>query len=771
MIRHIHPALASAPAPLAALALLALLAGLAAPAPVAAQVTYNYFPGTAATDDGRYVTLAGDRIETLAQDSLTFILAVPPGERQFELGIFDGDTGGLSGGAGHWDLRDTQLQYALFYDPYQLGSTDPVNLVGLWRGNEVNPTADPAGRWSADGASFPDNGWWNLTVNVPEPPDPLPGQAPSGATYYHLCISYRGATAAGAQDPCTGDLRPIDPQPQTLSNFKIRATTNISVLSFAFAYEAAMRFTNQDPFLLYPTWDGSFPGLGDPSWLTFPTTYDGSWSFLLDLPVSQDRLRIFDGDFDFGTGAIPTASPSGGPMAPCVDDDDVDTPNDADFPPFVVGTSGQRKDDSLPEGARLDGGVPADDNRGDAFRRSPCVHWWITSPGPDRDLATVGDNVVFTNDNPSSQREWEQFLISSEAGCDSSPLCDPSLGVCADHCTADALPPGIWRIDIEGVDLSNLNAWHSDQVSGFCLGCENLPRPYVVGDTVFWDLDGDGSQDADEPGLPGVVMELVDGHGVVLGQRTTGDGSTYLPGRWEACRGMNTGVGLVVDEFGLYCFEVSVPNSDPAALDSMGYTVRVADSNFQPGGALYDFFGVVPSASLPSPEQSNTVVEEGDNVLTYDFGYLDDRPCGDCEGKITRFVFRYTGTTTVDVEMWARRGGSTDPVFSGVVSPGELVTVVGPSTGKGGFAGTLGTEMTIEVDGALHAQIHTSCSVEVGPGTVAGDFVVLQAVSREGGPLCSVDDPTSALVVDDDGGGDDDDDDGKGRGRGRGRGK
>ncbi len=758
MIRHRHPAAAL-------LAALTLLAGLGASAPAGAQTTYNHFPGTAATDDGRFVALAGDRIETLAQDSLTFILAVPPGETQFELGIFDGDTGAVSATGHHWDLRGTQLQYALFYDPYQLGSTDPANLVGVWRGNEINPTTDPAGRWSADSASFPDNGWWNLTVNVPEPPDPLPGQAPSGATFFHLCISYRGTTAAGAQDPCTGDVRGPDPQPQTLSNFKIRATTNISVLSFAFAYEGAMRFTNRDPFVLYPTWDGTFPGLGDTGWLTFPTTYDGSWSFLLDVPVSLDRLRVFDGDFDFGTAAATTASPSGATMVPCADTDDLDTPNESDSPAFVLGTAGQRKDDSLPEGARVGGGVPADDNRGDAFRRSPCVQYRVTSPGPDGDLATAADNVVFHNDNPSSQREWEQFLVSSDPGCDSSSLCDPALGVCADHCTAGALPPGTWRIDVEGVDLSNLNAWHSDQVSGFCLGCDTLPRPYAVGDTVFWDLDGDGAQNGDEPGISGVVLELLDPHGAILGQRVTGDGSGYLPGRWQACRAMNTGAGLVVDEFGLYCFEVSVPNSDPAGLDSMGYTVRVADSNFQPGGALYDLFGVVPSASLPSPEQDDTVVEEGDNVLTYDFGYLDDRPCGDCEGKITRLVFRYLGTSTVQVDMWARRAGSNDPVFSGVVSPGELVTVVGPASANAGFDGTLGTELFIEVDGAFHAQVHTSCSQEIGAGTVVGDFVVMQAVSREGGPLCPVGDETSALE------GDGGDDGSNGQGRGRGRGK
>ena len=207
--------------------------------PAAAQ--YNYFP-TGAENDGRTVVLAGSQIETLAQDSLTFLLAVPPGVTQFEVGIFDGETGLAAPDGKHWDNGATQLQYALFYDPYQQGSTNPANLVGVWRGNESNSTAGPGGAWTASSATFPDNGWWNLTVDVPEPPEPLPGMAPSGATYYHLCVSYRAQTGSGMSDPCTGDARPVDASPSTISNFKIRATANISVLSFAFAYEGGAAF-------------------------------------------------------------------------------------------------------------------------------------------------------------------------------------------------------------------------------------------------------------------------------------------------------------------------------------------------------------------------------------------------------------------------------------------------------------------------------------------------------------------------------------------------
>jgi len=594
---------------------------LAAALPADAQ--YNYFPGGAATDDGRTVALAGDSIETLAQDSLTFILAVPPGVTQFELGIFDGETGSVgSGGLRHWDNGATQLQYALFYDPFMQGSSDPANLVGMWRGNETNATSGAA--WTASSASFPDNGWWNLVVDVPEPPEPLPGQSPSGATFYHLCVSYRGQTGSGATDPCTGDVRPADASPSTIANFKVRATTNIAVLSFAFAYEGALRLgASGDLATIYPLFTGTFPPLGSTFWLTTPTTYDGTWSFNLDVPTSQTLLRIFGGDFDFGTNAaIATTFPSQLPIVRCVDSDDADTPNDAFYPPFAV-VGGTRIDDSLPEGARPFGS-PQDNNSADIFRRSPCVVWQLTSPGPDQDLATTGDNVVYANTNPSSQREWEQFLVDTVAGCDTSPTCDPSISNCADHCESARLPPGTWRVDVQGVELSNLNAWRSENVSGFCINCGALPRPYLVGDTVFEDVDQNGFQDAGEPGIAGVVVELVDANGAVVDTRITGDPGFYPAGGWEACLARNTGADTPLDTAGLYCFDVSVPDADPAGTDVETYTVRVAAANFLPGGALFDHFGEEPSASRPSPEQTNEVVELGGNVMVYDFGYYVD---------------------------------------------------------------------------------------------------------------------------------------------------
>ncbi len=61
---------------------------------------------------------------------------------------------------------------------------------------------------------------------------------------------------------------------------------------------------------------------------------------------------------------------------------------------------------------------------------------------------------------------------------------------------------------------------------------------------------------------------------------------------------------------------------------------------------------------------------------------------------------------------------------------GETFTLIG--TDKNG---TLGTEITLFVDGNENTKIHTSCSNPIGPGLVSGDFTVIDGYSRNGGQL------------------------------------
>jgi hypothetical protein len=70
-------------------------------------------------------------------------------------------------------------------------------------------------------------------------------------------------------------------------------------------------------------------------------------------------------------------------------------------------------------------------------------------------------------------------------------------------------------------------------------------------------------------------------------------------------------------------------------------------------------------------------------------------------------------------------------VYEGWVEPGETFSFSGADR-----RGTLGTEISVYVDGYENARIHTSCSQPIGPGLTAGDFTVVEAESRNGGRIC-----------------------------------
>jgi len=112
--------------------------------------------------------------------------------------------------------------------------------------------------------------------------------------------------------------------------------------------------------------------------------------------------------------------------------------------------------------------------------------------------------------------------------------------------------------------------------------------------------------------------------------------------------------------------------------------------------------------------------------------------CGDCEGKITQLTLQYIGdidASTIVVTQKGKKHEPGDVVFDDTVEPGEQFTFIG--TDK---HGTLGTEITITINGGDATKIHTSCSQPIGPGLIKGDFLVIEGYSRYGGLLCPVTD-------------------------------
>ncbi len=122
----------------------------------------------------------------------------------------------------------------------------------------------------------------------------------------------------------------------------------------------------------------------------------------------------------------------------------------------------------------------------------------------------------------------------------------------------------------------------------------------------------------------------------------------------------------------------------------------------------------------PSPDPDN-----GDD------GSSDDEDC--CKGKVKELTLQYTVPDFISASIVVDQKDGTN-VFIGYIEPGDnTFTIVGADD-----KGTLGTVISIYVDGNLNTTIHTSCSKPIGPGLVSGDFEVISGTSGNGGALCPV---------------------------------
>ena len=114
---------------------------------------------------------------------------------------------------------------------------------------------------------------------------------------------------------------------------------------------------------------------------------------------------------------------------------------------------------------------------------------------------------------------------------------------------------------------------------------------------------------------------------------------------------------------------------------------------------------------------------------------LPDFPpaCDNCKGGVTQMDLTYNGLDSAFVEVTGENG--TPVYFSGMVGPGETITVVGDPPGD-----KLDKNTEIYVDGGLHAEVHTSGSQPIGPGLVLGDFTMAYAECKDNDdPICPVD--------------------------------
>ncbi len=552
---------------------------------------YCYFP-TGDVTDGRMVSQAGTQLSTLVGVGTEFdILVEHTGD--WELGIFDGDTGKDATGLvtndvtkGYWDHAapavNTQLFYRLYADPQgtltfddiagpdgQPGTGDEfVQPLYVWPGNAVfgigqqypgvSYFADPAG-FPTGGVQMVDNAWFGISL-----PASVAAETSRLGTY-----RYR--------------LRADLEVPETFveSSFKLRSTGTISPrANRPFQVIGALRRSG-DFATMYP----QYPDLT-------VTPYDGMWSLFMYVPVPQERLDIWDGDFDFGPEI-------GVPPLPR-DTDDLDSP----AVPFFVGETGGQ---FVAEGAQ-DFGVPPEDNHEPIYRREATapglgqVRYDVNYRGPGSTSGPVLWSVA--NNNPSGDKEWEKFTLSTVVGCEVAA----GIGERCDHEVAE-LPAGYYEIALDGLDMANIVAL---RLPFDMLGTARL------GDYVWFDSGPAQNhlQDGWESGIAGVTLELWadDGDGI-----------------FNPALDTQTGLTQTTDGAGYYLFEGLLPGDyfvviPPSETDVGGTLFGLNPSTPDVGGAIQDVIdsdGQIVTAGGFRVVSHMVSLAAGGEDLTIDFGFND----------------------------------------------------------------------------------------------------------------------------------------------------
>ncbi len=495
---------------------LATWMALSIPSGAMAQVVSNCLPSCDETD-GRFLSIPGANLSTLTAQDINIRIAVPSDVGQFQIQIFDGDTNLTGGPDSHWDLNFTLGQDLNFEMFYADGTGDPVN--------------NPAWPLTGIGNAMPDNAWFSApTINTE-----ARAQGEDGLYRYRLRV------------------RLANPASSSISNFKLRVTPDsvLATIGEPFGFQAPI-YSFADAEIIFPDWPNNvgdpnhdYPvGFGDKLTPKEPnyapnTTYDGTFTFFArnGVPgeggVDPTEFVAWDGDLDRGSFDNTM-----------LDTDDPNTPNDL-LPVWAV-------TDTKFEGAQPvnsnnppdNFAIPEDLN---LFRRA-----LVRTPAVAYDVFPADDTgwpggTRFVNDNPSGNQEWEQFRLSEA-------IENPST---ADYWGIADLKPGIYKIVLRGMDQQNFNAW---RVPAICVDSDGNPCPEPesvrIGDRVWQDLDGDtlggglGPDNDDEPGIPGVLMNVYSQSNLIN--------------------------QTITDTDGRYQFRVTEGNQGAAAL----YTVQVAPENF-----------------------------------------------------------------------------------------------------------------------------------------------------------------------------------------------
>ncbi|HKZ47297.1 MAG TPA: hypothetical protein VJ397_00765 [Thermoplasmata archaeon] len=240
-------------------------------------------------------------------------------------------------------------------------------------------TSSLVSTWNSD--SGVDDGWLDKAFATDSG-----ARAPSGNYFYRLDVAW--------EDPSAAD--------QVFNNFKVRATAQLGLVpgqDFGFAAGPQNLGPGGDPPV----------GSGDPD--PDPdvnnagaNSYDGEWNWYFYQPVKKTALTFRDGDADYAT-----------------DTNDFNTPD----------TDPDGSGEAWAEGVHP--GAPADDGGScSGCNVTPSIRYRITDP----------DGHLYSNFDPSGNREWEDYIIGPTN---------------ADFTVSYNLSAGLWRFRVVGMDAHNFN--------------------------------------------------------------------------------------------------------------------------------------------------------------------------------------------------------------------------------------------------------------------------------------------------------------------------
>jgi hypothetical protein len=592
------------------------------------QTAYNCLP-TCDSTDARFLAIAnGTSFITLSQPTLDLEIAVPKGTTTFTVGVFDGDARGTdSGGVAHWDSGSlATFSYTLYADPNRdHAAAIPVPLSGL--PVQLSTT-------------MPDNAWIDFTVNTNDS-----AKSPSGNYFYLLRIQLTtpavtilnalkvrtsGANVGGSS------LFPAPAPFSFIANLFGTADLRIVYPSFPAAtpsrYDGTFDFYFDQPVSQrdVTVWDGDFDyGKFDGSTKDTDDPDTPNAPFLPSWATNDAKPEGVATGLNGATGNPP------------------DDNNTAGNGIYTVKPPSIRYDLIFPNGQSFSNDNPSGNQEWEQFKistdpfdRSQMDYHTDSAPAGIYRLHIQGLDMQ----NLNALLLPGRALCVDQAGSPCTPLRPYLLGdtVFLDENSngvQDPGEPGIQGVEVDlydgndsfiaktytdadghysfGVEaydyivkIPSLNYGTAEQpgiLFGFnpttsetcqvtitnsnVLTCDfGYSKPASIGDRVWNDFNGNGVQDAGEPGLNNLVINLYDSGGNLVNSDTTHDDGNY---------GFSN-------------------------LPAGTYTVRIDDTSL-PGGLTptYDLDGV------NTPNEAAVTVTAGQNRTDVDFGYQGNAAIGD----------------------------------------------------------------------------------------------------------------------------------------------